>query len=116
MKIITEGLLEGISTRVDGSIAFKFATQELDPQHAADLFRMRHKYCKILLSDSNISSLEAELVDSAKLVGNKKKTPSQRLRAVMFLINEQEKFYPDFENYYNQEMEKLITHYKTKLP
>lgn len=47
----------------------------------------------------------------------KPKTHSQRLRAVLFLLYEQDaKGYVTFESYYADLMERIINHYKTKLP
>ena len=116
MKLVLESTVEAISTRTDGTVSIKIGTQELDPSNAALLFGFRGKYVKVLLSDTNITNLESETIDAAQLVGVKKnKTESQRLRAVLFRIHEQLAPDIDFETYYKMEMEKVITHYKSKL-
>lgn len=115
MKIILDGCLEGLTTRTDNSVVLKFSTQELDSSKAGELFQLRNKYCKVLISDSNISTLEAELVDGAKLVGEKKKTPSQRLRAVLFRLHEQSGLQTPFDDYYTSEIGRIVEHFKTKL-
>ena len=47
----------------------------------------------------------------------KPKTQSQRLRAVLFLLYEEDKKgHVTFESYYADLMERIINHYKTKLP
>lgn len=118
MKIIIDCTIEAISSRVDGTINVKIGTQELDSTNAGNLFALRGKYCKVLISDSNISELEAELVDAQALVAGKKmKTPSQRLRAVLYRLREQENEgdVTDFDNWYGLEMNKIIDHYKSKL-
>jgi len=115
MKLILESIVEGLSTRVDGTLSIKLSTQEIDPTTASNLFSFRGKYCKVLISDSNISTLEAEMVDSTQIVGSKKKTPSARFRAVLYRIWEQEQSPLEFESWYNSKMEDLITHYKSKL-
>ena len=43
------------------------------------------------------------------------KTPSQRLRGVLFVKWTQEGEKGVFQDYYNTEMEKIINHYKNKL-
>ncbi len=117
MKIILESTVESIASRVDGTVTIKISTQELDSSKAGELFQLRGKFCKILLSDNNITKIEEELVDSTQLTtGKKNKTPSQRLRGVLYRINEQnggdEK---TFETFYNSEVNKIIDHYKSKL-
>lgn len=115
MKIILESNIESIASRVDGTVTVKLSTQELQPQKAGELFSLRGKYCKVLISDSNITTLEAEAVDSTSIVGGvKKKRESQRLRDVLFLLNLQNENI-DFDVFYKNEMEKIISHYKSKL-
>ena len=117
MKIILESTLETISTRVDGTLKLTLSTQEIDSSKAGELFQLRGKFCKFLLSDSNITKLEEELVDSTALVGGKKqKTASQRLRAVLFRLNESNGGNEEtFEQFYKSELERIIEHYKAKL-
>lgn len=116
MKLILESIVEGISTLKDGSLKIVLSTQEVDSTMAASLFNFRNKFCKVLISDTNITSLEAELVDNTSIAAGKKpKTESARLRAVMFRLHEQSNSELDFENFYKAEMNKLIEHFKSKL-
>lgn len=115
-KIILECQLEGIASKVDGTVSIKLSTQEVDQVSAAALFGLRGKHCKVLLSDSNITHLEAEMIDGTPLVSAKKnKTPSQRLRAVFYRYWEQQGANDDFEIYYQSEMNKVIERYRNKL-
>lgn len=116
MKIVLECQIDGIASKVDGTVTIKIGTQELDKSSAGDLFGLRGKHCKVLISDSNITNVEAELVDNTQIAGVKKnKTESQRLRAVLFLVHQQASPDMEFENWYKSEMEKIIAHFKTKL-
>ena len=116
MKLVLESIVDGISTLKDGSLKVVLSTQEVDSSTAASLFNFRNKFCKVLISDSNISSLEEELVDSTQLVAGKKpKSESSRLRAVLFRYHEQSNSEAEFENFYKNEMNKIIEHYKSKL-
>lgn len=115
MKIIIESTIEKISSKVDGTVTIQISTQELDSASAGNLFALRGKFVKTLISDSNITTLEAETVDSTSLVGGKKnKSESQRLRNVLFLLHAQGSEM-DFETFYRMEYNKIIEHYKTKL-
>lgn len=116
MKILLESILEGISSKVDNTVSLKFGTQELDSSKAGELFSLRGKFVKLLISDTNITNLESELIDSTPLVNVKKnKTESQRLRAVLFRVHEQGNGEVDFETFYKSEINRIIDHYKTKL-
>lgn len=116
MKLVLEAIVEGISSKVDGTVTVKISTQELDSANAGNLFQLRGKFIKVLFSDSNITTLESETVDSTSLVGStKNKTPSQRLRSVLYRTHEQRGDEIDFEGYYKLELEKIIDHYKSKL-
>jgi len=117
MKIILESTIDKIASRVDGTVSIQVSTQELDSSKAGDLFSLRGKFCKVLISDSNISKLEEELVDNTQLVGGKKhKSQASRLRAVLYLVNEQQGGDENsFEVFYKNETERLIDHYKKKL-
>lgn len=115
MKIVLAGTLENISTRVDGSVRITFGTQEMDSSKAGDLFQMRGKYTKCLLSDTNITDMEANVVDAERVVGTKKKSQSARLRAVLFVAWEQSGLQIPFEDYYRTETERMIEIIKAKL-
>lgn len=116
MKIILAAILENISTRSDGSIKIALATQEIAPNQAGELFQLRNQYCKILISNSNITAIEEKLVDEEK-IGNEKKTKSQaqRLRGVIFRVHELKNMNIPFEDFYKYEMEMLIGKYKDEL-
>ena len=115
MKVVLEAQIDGIASKVDGTVTIKISSQELDKSAAGDIFGLRGKHCKVLLSDSNISTLEEEMIDNTSLViGKKQKSESQRLRAVLYRYWEQ-KTEGDFELFYKSEMNKIIEHYKSKL-
>lgn len=116
-KIILDGILESIATRVDGSVRVTFGTQTIDPSYAANLFALRGQYCKALFSDTNVTPMEEKLINEEVIKdGRKIKTKSQKLRAIIYILYEQEK--PEgieFTDYYDGIMNKLIDHYKSKL-
>ena len=115
-KIVLSGTLEGISTRHDKTFKIVFGAQEIDKSHVSELFEMVNNYCKILISDTNISAPEEILIDEVKIQdGRKLKTKSQRLRAVLFRYFEQVKPDVEFEKFYDEKMEALIEHFKSKL-
>lgn len=117
MKPVLSGLIEGIKSRVDGSVVVNFATQEIDSTQAAALFEMRGKFCKALFSNTNITAPEELIINETQIQDSRKiKTPSQKLRVVLFRVHEQSGGDKEqFDEWYRIEMERIIDHYKAKL-
>ena len=105
----------GISTKVDGSIKITSVTRELPGSDAAELLNLRGKEIWQLI-DAGETNLTAEAIpQEAPKPGVGSKTPSQRLRAVIFVWWQQEGKDGDFEVFYNSKMEQLIDFCKAKL-
>lgn len=116
MKIILASTVESISTRQDGTIKIVLGTQEIDSTQAASVFALRGKFCKVLLTDSNIQPLEESLIEETKIQDGKKiKTQSKRLRDVLFLLWKNRGNVGEFDHFYRSETERIIEHYKNKL-
>lgn len=116
MKIVLGCIVETIGTRQDGSLKFTLGTQEIDPAQAGQLFQLRGKFVKCLVSDNGISPIEEKLIDEEKLQGGKKsKSPQQRLRNVMYRVWEKLGIQQEFEKWYAGEIETLIDQYKESL-
>lgn len=116
MKLVLSGTVENISTRNDGTLKFTIGSHEVDSSQAGSLFQLRNKYIKCLLSDTNISPIEQSLIDEEVIKdGRKIKSKAQRLRAVLFKLHEQTQTSQTFDEFYNERMEGLIEHFKSKL-
>lgn len=115
-KIILGAVVEGISTRSDGSFKIVIGTQEIERSQVADLFALTNKFCKVLVTDANINPIEEKLIENERLMGGKKaKTQAQRLKSVLFRVHEQQGLSQEFDQFYHSEMEKLIDQYKDSL-
>jgi len=115
MSLIISANIEGISTRVDNTIKITLGTQEVSAEQVGSLYQLRNKLVKVLLSDTNINQAEIKATESVELDADKKKSPSKRLRAVLFIQWQQVKSNVDFERYYESKMNELINHFKSKL-
>lgn len=114
--ILIGGQIESISTRKDKSLKITIGSQELTPNQSTDIFLLNQSFCYIGFKQEQFKKDEADLLDSLKSDFEYQKTPSQRLRAVLYLNYEQDnKGYKDFGTFYASEMERIIEHYKTKL-
>lgn len=113
MKLILDGILESIQTRQDNSLKLTIGTQETDPKQAGDLFGLRNKYIKLLLSDNNIKQMDEQLVDNFELTATKKtKSPGQRQRNVIYKYWQSQGSPGDFDTFYANEVERIIESYK----
>lgn len=117
MKIVLGAVLENISTRADNTIKLTLGSQEIDSSMAGNLFQLRNKFIKVLLTDDNITPLEENVMAATPIPDGKKvKSHSQRLRNVMFVYFKNEGYKEsDFDDLYKTEMERLIDLYKGKL-
>lgn len=76
-------LIAGMRTKVDGSIKIELETRELTPDMAGSLYGMRNAEAWVVIAPSKMT--DVEIPKSAPEAGLNAKTPSSRLRAVMFV-------------------------------
>lgn len=112
MLFQTPSLIQKIQTLVDGGVKLSVITQELSAEEMAKLFELKGKAGWFLFKENPIK--EEEVVDLPEIkpefVGEK--TPSQRLRAVIFVHWENTRPTKTFEEFYRKEMERIINRYK----
>jgi hypothetical protein len=115
MATVTTGTLQNIHTLKDRTIKATFELQEMAASELADLIQYQSKYVKIAISDENVSSDAFDALDDIE-VSCESKSPSQRLRNVLYRYWEQNESELDtFEVFYRSQMEKIINHFKDKL-
>lgn len=106
--------IEGISTRTDKTLKITIATQEMDAESAAELMALHQKFGWLVFSENMVSESEVPAEPAPEFKGDK--TPSKRLRAVLFKhwqmnTSKQE----DFDSYYKRTVERFIETIKEKL-
>ena len=114
--VIFEGGVNKVSTLADGTLSINIHTQELPEETMMRLFKLRKKAGMILISSDSINKQEVEEVEkftSDFEVGGK--TPSQRLRAVLYRVWEQTEQTYDFPIWYESQLERIINKYKATL-
>ncbi len=108
--------LESISTRKDGTMRVAFGTQELPPSVAGDLFSMQNKICYLCIKPEPFRNEELKLISELEASDDNFKSPSQRMRGVLFRLFEQNnEGYKTFTLYYDSKMEQFINHLKSKI-
>jgi len=117
MKIVQiPAILDVLRTLSDGSIKITFCTRELTTEDAAAILGYRSAEGWLLFKPSPFE--EKDIIDIPESVPEfaREKTPSQRLRNVLFRLWEYRGKGGDFETFRKSEMERIIQHYKEKLP
>ena len=116
-KVIA-GTIEGIRSLQDRSVKLTLTTQELAPSDIGDLFSFQNKFCKILITDSNViqPQLIKEVENTEVEEWEKSKSAGQRLRGVLFILFQQKpEGHLDFDTYYKSKMNGFIDHLKSKI-
>lgn len=113
--ILLKATVENIASRKDNTLRITVGTQQL--KEGAELFALQNELVSIGISRLNITQEDVELIAENKFgvedVPNKK-SQSQRLRGVLFLLGSQ-RGETDFDSYYKRTMENIIEFYKAKL-
>jgi hypothetical protein len=111
-------IVEGIGTRADRTLKITLGTQELTPAEAGRLFSLHQSAAYVMIKEELFNSAERDLLDKiqADATEYNGKTPSQRLRNVLYRVYETDpQSFNDFTRYYEYQMERLISHFKNKI-
>lgn len=106
--------LTGFSSRVDGSLGFRGSTPELSAEEKVALMELQGLLIEALFTPKD--EKEAELVEVKGEMDCK--SPSQRLRAVLFVYfkeHQRRGLKETFDTFYARHVEKLIEYVKTKI-
>lgn len=108
-------LINTLSTKQDGSIKITMETRELAGVDAARLFDLRGSEAWAIIAPTEIKEEDVKLPNERPDPAIGQKTPSQRLRAVLYRLWEQHSAGTDFESFYRVRMEQIIDQIKQKL-
>lgn len=106
MAIKIQAAFDRVSTRKDGSLGLTFSTQELPVVDKVTIMDFVGGYGWLLFSQS-----EKEVVKVPPAPARDGRTPSQRLRGVIYRLWERTNA-GDFETFYRRSMERAINQVK----
>lgn len=106
-----EAILTRCSSTVDGGLNLSAHTKKLDPIEKVSVMEFHNKSGWLLFSPNPIK--ETDIPDKPAEIGSK--TPSQRLRAVLYILWEQSNKPGTFDQFYADKMEALIEKVKDRL-
>jgi hypothetical protein len=114
--ILIACIVEKITTLKDKSVKLVLETQEITPSRAGELFTLLNSLATVYISPAEVSQREIAQADAIEpeMPG---KSPSQRMRNVLFLLWQQDQEgFKVFDMYYQHKMEKYINELKQNLP
>ena len=103
-----------ITTTAINTIKLTFETQEMSAESAALIWKLREKHGWLFFAETPIDVDDLKIPDSSPEF-KEDKTPSQRLRSVLFVYWKQLKSEQDFDLFYKSHIEKLIEQIKERL-
>ena len=116
--IVIPCTVDSIRSLKDKSVKIGFETQELPPNKAGDLFSMQGAFGFMAFKLEPFNKKEIEMLEATEvdLDYSQGKSPSQRLRGVMYRLWEKNnEGYDDYNLFYIYKMEQICNHYKSKL-
>ena len=101
----------------DKTIKVEFETNELTPEQITGLANHLQSFGYLAFKKDDFKTEQLAVIDELKAdYEDKTKTPSKRLRAVIYIAYTQNsEGFSDFESYYQSKMNKFIEHVKSKL-
>lgn len=108
-----EAILDSIATRKDKSVKIVFETNEVNAEECSRLFSMRDEFGWLSFSKHKRNKIELPKIGVSKELEGK--TPSQRLRSVLFVYWQQLGSSGDFQSFYELQVNRLIEKVKEKL-
>ncbi len=103
--------LDRFSSKADGSAGISFSTNELSDTDFLELKRRQGKFGYLCFKENTFSSADLPKEDADE----GQKTPSKRLRSVLFILWQQEGKKGEFEVFYRENMNKAIENIKARL-
>ena len=116
-KLTLAAVLDGYSRRKDSSVSILFHTQELTSGDIMEIDEMCDSFGILYFRPGEKADRdELAHLDKVDLTDyDTKKSQSQRLRAVLYKLHQVKESPMSFEEFYRQETERIINHYKNKL-
>jgi hypothetical protein len=115
--IVINAQLESFRSLKDRTIKLSFETQEPTPEQLQEIALNNQKEGYLIFSGSQLNESQIDAIDkSSSDLYDSQKTPSKRLRNVLYVWFEQDsKGFTTFEDFYHYQMNGLIDNIKQKL-
>jgi len=109
---IVPAIMTRISSMKDGGLSIGFATNELNDEEKLQAMGFHNSFGYLLFAENVFNAVDIPKEDA----DDQTKTPSKRLRSVLYVLSQQLKVdKKDFNQWYNNKMEDIINQIKLKL-
>jgi len=117
MILLIPAVLSDVKSLKDKTLKVTFETNELTPDQFMGIGSNLQQFGYLAFKKEPFTENEKKVIENLKSdYDDAKKTPSQRLRSVLYLNWQKEsEGYKDFNLYYAFKLEQMISHFKTKL-
>lgn len=113
-KVSVPATITKITTMADKSLRLQVDTQEVDAETKSTIFEMHDKLGYFFFDEASIRKIDkAQLPEIVQ--EEDEKSPSKRLRSVLYVWYEQQKIKEPFDIYYRRVMDKYIDQIKERL-
>jgi len=115
--LLIPAILTTFRSLKDKTIKIEFETNELSPEQIQGLAQNLQSFGYLAFKQDTFRTEQLMIIDELKAdYEDKNKTPSKRLRDVLFVAyKQQSEGFLDFESYYQTKMNRFIEHIKSKL-
>jgi len=115
--IIIPSILESYRSLKDKTLKINFETNELNSQELLGIVENLGSYGYLAFKKEPFNEKERHQIETLETnLEDNMKTPSQRLRAVLYRNYERDaQGFKSFATYYEHNMELILNHYKSKL-
>jgi hypothetical protein len=110
-KFQVPAILTRVSFLKDGGVSLGFSTNEMTAEEKVVISKFYQKFGHLLFKENEFVPEDIPTED-ADFEG---KTPSKRMRSVLFVYWKQKQSKEDFEDFYRAKMNDLVEYIKTKL-
>lgn len=114
MKLQAPATISKIITMSDKTIRIYADLQEMSSEEEAKIFSLRGNLGWLLFSEQVMKEEDVKDLPDIKVEKNQK-TPSERLRSVIFVYWTQQGSKGDFDSFYRGHIEKIINRFKEEL-
>ena len=104
-------IITSLRALTDGSLSLTIHTPELKSEEKVELMDLQNRVCEAVICPKEGVISETVVVDS----DIQKKSQSERIRNVLYIIYKQENSMQDFADYYKSKTEKYIEFLKDKI-
>jgi hypothetical protein len=109
--LVTQAIFSSFTSKADGSLSARLSTPELSSSEKAAFMDIQNKNVRLLIEPMDyVTDGKTEIKNP--LSG---KSPSERLRGVLFVLHKQKKIAGTYDEFYVKQMESIIQSYKDQL-